>query len=166
MFHDSITPEQAALIERSRVFFVASAAPGLDDGPDGSGPVNVSPRGGVPLQVLSPNRVAWLDYPGSGNETVRHARSGGPVTLMVCSFESEDAAIIRLYGRARAEPLEDSPLADELTASSRTGLTAKPRQVVTVDVKRTQTSCGYGVPVYEFRRERQTTDRGRAYKGS
>ena len=67
---------------------------------------------------------------------------------------------------ARAVAFFSQASNSELTASSRTGLTAKPRQVVTVDVKRTQTSCGYGVPVYEFRRERQTTDRGRAYKGS
>ena len=164
MFHDGITPEQAALIESARVFFVASAAPGLESGPDGSGPVNVSPRGGVPLRILSPQRVAWLDYPGSGNETARHAGTGGAVTVMVCSFEAANAGIVRLYGRARTEPLDGSPLAQELLASTRTGLTAKPRQIVTVDVERTQTSCGYGVPVFEFVRERRTEDRGRAYK--
>ena len=164
MFHESITPQQASLIENSRVFFVASAAPGLEDGPDGSGPVNVSPRGGVPLKVLSPSRIAWLDYPGSGNETKRHSENGGAVTVMVCSFEAENAAIVRLYGRAKAEPVDASPLAEELLASTRAGLTATPRQVIGLDVERTQTSCGYGVPVFQFVRERQTDDRGRVYK--
>ncbi|WP_255578744.1 hypothetical protein [Deinococcus sp. RIT780] len=35
--------------------------------PDGR--VNVSPKGMDCLRVLGPNRVAWLNVTGSGNET-------------------------------------------------------------------------------------------------
>src|ERR671915_1385004 len=110
-YHPSITDEQAALIRNAAMFFVASADPRLANGPNDVGPVNVSPKGGVPLHMLGPNRVAYLDYRGSGNETARHCAAGGPITVMVCSFEEEDAAIVRLFGRGHATPLEESPLA-------------------------------------------------------
>jgi hypothetical protein len=160
----AITDEQAALIRNAPLFFVASADPALAAGPHGIGAVNVSPKGGVPLHILSPTRVAYLDYPGSGNETVRHSKAGGPMTIMVCSFESADAAIVRLYGRGSAEPLADSPLAETLLQDDRSGPTLLVRQVVTLEIESTMTSCGYGVPVMEFVRHRAAADRGRRYK--
>jgi hypothetical protein len=109
-YYPSITEEQAALIRNAPVFFVATADPQLAKGPHGVGPVNLSPKGGVRLRMLSPNRVAFLNRVGSGNETARHALAGGPITIMVCSFEAEHAAIVRLYGHARITPVADSPL--------------------------------------------------------
>ncbi len=162
--HDRITPEQQALIKAARVFFVASAAPGLDDGPAGQGPVNLSPKGAAALQVIDERRVAWLDYRGSGNETARHAEAGGPVTLMVMSMDAEDAAIVRLYGHARSLPLEDSPLAEQLRQAATGELGLPQRQVFEVTVERTQTSCGYGVPVFEYLGERSRAQRGRRFK--
>jgi hypothetical protein len=159
-----ITDEQAALIRNAPLFFIASAAPELEDGPNGIGPVNLSPKGGVPLHILGPNHVAYLDYVGSGNETARHARAGGPATIMVCSFEEGDAAIVRLFGKARVTPLAESPLAETLLGHGATELNARPRQVVELEVERTSTSCGYGVPVMEMVRDRRTADRGRSYK--
>jgi hypothetical protein len=162
-FFPSITDEQAALIRRASVFFVATADPALASGPHNVGPVNVSPKGGVPLHILTPNRVAFLDYPGSGNETARHALAGGPITLMVCAFEAENAAIVRLYGRARVLPLAGSPLAPILLQHGASELKA-PRQAIEIDVEQTMTSCGYGVPVMDFVRDRKPADRGRQYK--
>ena len=86
-YHPSITDEQAALICNATMFFVASADPQLARGPDDVGPVNVSPKGGVTLHIVDRNRVVYLDYRGSGNETARHCTAGGPITVMVCSFE-------------------------------------------------------------------------------
>jgi hypothetical protein len=162
-YFTSITPEQSELIRRCALFFVATADPALAPGPDGEGPVNLSPKGGVTLHQVSPHRVAFLDTRGSGNALARHANAGGPVTVMVCSFEAEDAAIVRLYGHARAVPLEQSDLAAVLKAEAR-HLMSSPRQVIVVDVERTLTSCGYGVPVMEVVRERRFEDRGRRYK--
>jgi hypothetical protein len=162
-FFPSITPEQAALIESCEMFFVASADPHLADAPDGSGPVNISPKGGVTLHLLSPNRIAYLDVNGSGNETARHAKAGGPVTVMVCSFSGPDAAVVRLYGHARVIAFDASAHAAVLQREAR-ALMSAPRQVIEVDVERTMTSCGYGVPVMARVRERQKADRGRRYK--
>jgi hypothetical protein len=87
-YYSSLTEEQTALIRNAPVFFVATADPHLAKGPHGIGPVNLSLKGGVRLHILSPNRVAFLDRVGSGNETARHSLAGGPITVMVCSFES------------------------------------------------------------------------------
>jgi hypothetical protein len=160
----ALTDAQIALIAKAPLFFVATADPAQANGPHGIGAVNVSPKGGVPLLIVSPNRVAFLDYPGSGNETARHAQAGSPVTLMVCSFDVADAAIVRLYGRATVQPLHDSPYAEALLNDDRRGPTLNVRQVIVLDVESTMTSCGYGVPVMEFVRHRAATDRGRRYK--
>jgi hypothetical protein len=163
-YHPSITDEQAALIRSATMFFVASADPQLACGPDNVGPVNVSPKGGVSLHILGPNRVAYLDYRGSGNETARHCAAGGPITVMVCSFEEENAAIVRLFGKARVTSLTESPLAKLLLERPAAELKGAPRQVVEVEIEQTMTSCGYGVPVLKFVRQRRTVDRGRLYK--
>jgi len=160
--HDHITDAQAALIRQSQVFFVASAAPDLSRGPANQGPVNLSPKGGTPLHIIDANRVAYLDYTGSGNETARHA--GGPMTLMVMSMSRTDAAVVRLYGTATVAPLEESPLRDLMLSEPAEDIALPPRQVIDVQIDGTQTSCGYGVPVYDFVAQRTRGERGRCYK--
>jgi hypothetical protein len=148
------------------MFFVGTVDPGLGLGPYGIGPLNISPKGGTPLHVITPTRVAYLDYAGSGDETARHLSAGGPITLMVCSFGADDAAIVRLYGRGETMPLEESLLAGRLLAEPATELRLPMRQVIDVAVERTATACGYGVPVLELVRQRRVADRGRRYKES
>lgn len=163
--YSSITPEQAALIREAKVFFVASAAPGLTSGPHGQGPVNLSPKGGVPLHILDDNRVAYLDLAGSGNETARHAHEGGPITIMLMSTSQEDAAVVRLFGRATVTPLDQWPLRDIIEVAppvEEIGLSK--RQVIDVAVESTQTSCGYGVPIMEYVAGRTRAQHGRRYK--
>lgn len=162
---DSITAEQRALIEAAPVFFIASAHPGLEAGPDGQGPVNLSPKGGVTLHVIDDRHVAYLDYGGSGNETARHALAQGPATVMVMST-NEDAAIVRLYGRATTTPLSESPLRERVLVESEptTSIGLGHRQVVEVEVESTATSCGYGVPLLEFHAQRTKSEHGRRYK--
>jgi hypothetical protein len=163
-YHPSITDEQAELIRNASLFFVASADPRLATGPNDVGPVNVSPKGGVPLHILGPNRVAYLDYPGSGNETARHCAAGGPITVMIASFEGGEAAIVRLFGKATVTPLNDSALKDVMLASPAAELKNRARQVIEVEIDNTMTSCGYGVPVMSLVRQRRVVDRGRRYK--
>jgi hypothetical protein len=161
---DHITPEQAKLIRSSPVFFVASVAADLSKGPDGQGPVNLSPKGGSPLHIIGPNRVAYLDYTGSGNETSRHARAAGPITVMVMSMGADDAAIVRLFGHATVSSVEESPLAELLLSATADNIELPVRQAVDIAVEATQTSCGYGVPVFEFVSQRVRSERGRRYK--
>ena len=160
---DHITNEQADLIRNAKVFFVASADPTMGDGPSGEGPVNLSPKGAADLQVIDRHTVAYFDYRGSGNETARHTAAGGPITVMVTSFD-EDAAIVRLYGHDKAVPLEESVLAEQAEALRAVDIPTAERQVIEINVDCTQTSCGYGVPVYEYQGDRSRDQRGRRYK--
>jgi hypothetical protein len=163
-YYSAISDEQAALIKAAPMFFVATAAPASAEVPEKLGPINLSPKGGVPLHILNPNRVAFLDYAGSGNETARHTSAGSPITVLICSFEEDNAAIVRLYGRASVTPVEQSALAEKLLAEGATDLKSRPRQVIEIQVEKTMTSCGYGVPVMALTRQRRTADRGRRYK--
>ena len=83
---------------------------------------------------------------------------------MVCSFEEADCAIVRLYGKASAVPFENSRIAEQLFQSPAAELKLPPRQVIEIEVEQTQTSCGYGVPLMSFARERRVADRGRRFK--
>jgi hypothetical protein len=163
---DRITQQQAELILNSPMFFVASVAPDLGHGAQGQGPINLSPKGGSPLHIIDPHRVAYLDYTGSGNETGRHALLGGPITLMVMSMNGGDAAVVRLYGRATVCPVEESPLRDLLLSSPAHSIELPIRQAVDVAIDSTVTSCGYGVPVFEFVSQRVRAERGRRFKAA
>ena len=163
-FFESITDEQADLIETASLFFIASAHPQLTSDIKGAGPVNISPKGGVKLHIIDRNHVAYLDYTGSGNETARHALAGGPITIMTVAFDATNAAIVRLYGTASVTALADSPFADLLLATSTAEINLPERQVIEIHIDKTMTSCGYGVPVMEFIQERTTGQRGRRYK--
>ncbi len=163
-YFDSITDEQQELIRDSPLFFVASVSGDLSLGPNDEGPVNLSPKGGNPLLIIDRNRVAYLDLAGSGNETARHAAVGGVITIMVCSFSREDAAIVRLYGRASVMDIENHHYSESLLDTFEKGIALPARQIVEVAVTRTVTSCGYGVPVMDYVSERTTEYRGRSYK--
>ncbi len=160
--YEALTAPQIELIHQSKLFFIASAHPGLEAGPEGQGPVNCSPKGNVPIHVIDSTTVAFLDYHGSGNETARHASAQGPVTVMFMSMDARDAAIVRLFGHAEIQPLETSPHAQRLLelSPSREGL----RQIVVVHIESTQTSCGFGVPIFEYQGDRSSAGRGRRFK--
>src|ERR1700676_4456634 len=94
---DDVAPR---FIEAQRVFFVASAPL------DASGHVNLSPKGLDTFRILGPTTVAYLDFHGSGVETIAHLRENGRVVLMFCAFQGPPD-IFRLYGRGRVvEPHE------------------------------------------------------------
>ena len=73
-WYECITDELKEFIERQHMFFVATAPASSE------GEVNLSPKGRTLLHVLGPNRVAYLDYPGSGNETARHLADDDRIT--------------------------------------------------------------------------------------
>jgi pyridoxamine 5'-phosphate oxidase-like protein len=150
---NEIMDRHRAFIEAQQMYFVATAAR--------NGRVNVSPKGLDSLRVLSPTRVVWLNGTGSGNETAAHLLDVPRITLMFCSFAREPL-ILRLYGQARAvhrgDPEWDSLLAlfPPMTGS---------RNIFVVDVDLVHTSCGYGVPLYEFVGQRELMDSWATKKG-
>lgn len=140
-------------IEAQRVFFVATAAR--------DGRVNVSPKGLDSLRVLGPNRVAWLNGTGSGNETAAHLLDTNRMTIMFCSFDTKPL-ILRLYGTVRTIHAGDPDWADLLDLFPPM---QGSRNIFDVDVDLVQTSCGFGVPLMDFVAERETMAQWSAKKG-
>ncbi len=141
-----LTSTHQEFIQKQQLFFVATA-PLMADGH-----VNISPKGLDAFRVLSPTRVAYLDLTGSGNETSAHVVENGRVTVMFCSFDRQPL-ILRLYGQGTTIlPHEDQWLDLEAHFPSMVGT----RQIIVIDIHRVQTSCGYGVPIYDYQGQRST----------
>src|SRR5262249_1022861 len=109
-----------------------------------------SPKGLDTFRILGPNSVADLDLTGSGIETVAHLRQNGRITLMFCAFEGKPL-ILRLYGRGWVVEPSD-PEWDGLIA--RFPEYPGARSVVVVALERIADSCGFAVPLYEYKGER------------
>lgn len=137
---DSITPELQAFITAQPLFFVATAPLSA------TGHVNLSPKGLDSFRILSPNRVAYLDLTGSGNETSAHLLENGRITFMFCAFQGAPC-ILRLYGLGRVILSEAGEWADLHPLFSPI---AGARQIIVADIDRVQTSCGLGVPLLEY----------------
>src|SRR6476659_5813712 len=90
--YESISPELKEWLVRQPVFFVATAPT------SGDAHINCSPKGGDTFRVLGPNEVGYLDYTGSGAETVAHLRENGRIVVMFCAFDGPPK-IVRLHGR-------------------------------------------------------------------
>lgn len=156
---EGIDDKLAAFMTSQPVFFVATAPLSTD------GHINCSPKGNRDeFAVLSPNAVAYLDQTGSGSETIAHLRENGRVVVMFCAF-SGPPRIVRLHGTGRVVAVDD-PGFDEIAAHFRTRSGVGVRSVITVEVERVADSCGYGVPLMEFRRHRPTMDQWSARKGA
>ncbi len=155
--HPKITPALNEFISRQHLFFVASAPLNLE------GHVNLSPKGLDSFCILSPKQVAYLDLVGSGNETSAHLRENGRITFMFCAFDGPPN-ILRLYGKGRTvlpgQP-EWEALAQHFTLRDFVGA----RQIIVAEITRVQTSCGYGVPLYEYQGERDQLPRWAEKKG-
>jgi len=141
---EGIDDRLARWIAAQPMFFVGTAP--LD--PDGH--LNVSPKAPIgTLRVLGPSSVAYLDFVGSGAETIAHLRENGRIVIMLCAF-SGPPRILRLHGRGSivvaGEPGFDALL--ESCAFDDVGAVPEARRsIVTVSVERIADSCGYGVPL-------------------
>jgi hypothetical protein len=152
---DAIDDQVRAFIEKQHIFFTGSAAP--------TGRVNVSPKGMDALRVLGPNRVAYLDLTGSGNETSAHLAASPEhrLTIMFCAFEGAPL-ILRLYGHGTVHRLgtkEYEALLPHFTEIM------GARQIVELEIEMVQTSCGYAVPFMDYREDRPNLVRWAENKG-
>lgn len=144
--YDSIDGTLAEWIERQHLFFVGTAPLAAD------GHVNVSPKGDLRwFRIVGPREVAYLDFVGSGAETIAHARENGRIVVMFCAFDGPPR-IVRLHGRATILPPEH-----ELAARFDPPEHAV-RSVIHVEVSRIADSCGYGVPLMHYEGKRTQYD--------
>lgn len=143
-FFDAIADDHRAFIAKQPMFFVATAADGAR--------INLSPKGMDSFRVLGPNRVAYLDLGGSGNETQANLAADGRITLMFCAFDNP-ALILRLYGRG-SFVVAGEPGYDALAAHF--PRLPGARQIFDIAVESLQTSCGWGVPRMTLDHQRLT----------
>ena len=139
-----IDDDLQAFIAAQRMFFVATAP--LDT----AGHVNLSPKGLDTLRILGPRQIAYLDYVGSGAETIAHLKENGRIALMWCAFEGPPK-IVRVHGRGNVLAPDDAEY-----QRLRPLFPAQPdaRTIIVVSVRRVASSCGFGVPLYRFERNR------------
>jgi hypothetical protein len=153
-FYPELNNALRNFIGEQKIFFTATAPT--------EGHINLSPKGMNTFRCLDDKTVAYLDLTGSGNETAAHLNENGRMTFMFCSF-SKEPKILRLYGLGRVINQRDAAwselygLFDPLPGV---------RQIFVMDIEMVQTSCGFGVPLYEFQGERETLCRFAESKGT
>ncbi|MEV0716534.1 pyridoxamine 5'-phosphate oxidase family protein [Asanoa sp. NPDC050611] len=157
--HEKIDGRLREFIEAQHMFFVATAPSGDD------GHVNLSPKGmGGTFAVLGEHRVAYLDFHGSGAETLAHLRQNGRITIMFCAFQGPPN-IVRLHGRGSYTPIGDPDIGEMLRHFPDAPDLGGLRGVVTVEVGRVSDSCGYAVPFMSYEGDRDLLLRWSERKG-
>jgi hypothetical protein len=137
------------------MFFVATAPLAAD------GHVNVSPKGmDGTFTVLGPRQVAYLDYFGSGIETIAHLRENGRIVVMFCAFDGAPN-IVRLHGRGRGVLPDNAGFAelrDRFAKNRERGV----RSIIVIDLDRVSDSCGFAVPLMQHVANRDVLDKAQA----
>jgi Pyridoxamine 5'-phosphate oxidase len=154
--HDALTDTIRAFIEAQQMFFVATAPL------DAAGRLNLSPKGLDTLRVLRPRTIVYLDYVGSGSETVAHVRQNGRIVLMWCAFAGPPS-IVRVHGRAEVIEPQDPEYPELGGLFGATG--AGVRSIIRIAVERVAETCGFGVPLYDYKSQRSQLTRWAEHKG-
>lgn len=151
-----ITPKLAEWISKQHVYFVSTAPLAAD------GFVNCSPKGMDSFRVIDSQTIAYLDIAGSGIETVAHLQENGRIVVMFCAFEGPPK-IVRLHGHGDA--LLPGTTDFDLLRPHFPDLPGV-RSIIRIELNRVSDSCGYGVPLMDFRSERDTLSSWAEKKGS
>ena len=144
--YDKIDDKIAAWVQKQKMFFVASAP--LDQ----EGSINCSPKGGDTLRIINERCIAYLEYGGSGVETIAHIRDNGRMVIMLCAFEGPPK-IFRFHGQGEVVSRNDDAFGSMMEHFEGIDLRGV-RSIIKLNVERISDSCGYGVPTYTFEGER------------
>ncbi len=153
--YNQISEEHREFIEKQKLFFVCTSP--LSAG----GHINLSPKGFDCFRVLSPTKVGYLDMVGSGNETSAHLLENGRITFMFCAFDGPPK-ILRLYGKGYTVLPGDGEW-NEL--SKQFAVLPAARQIIVADISQVKSSCGFGVPLYNYDGQRDHTIKWAENKG-
>jgi hypothetical protein len=153
---DSFNDQLRSFIGRQKMFFVATAPLTSE------GHVNVSPKGlAGTFAVLDDRTIAYLDFTGSGVETIAHLRENGRICVMFCAFEGPPR-IVRVHGVGDVvEPSDDEFEPLRARFDEYPGV----RSIIRIRARRISDSCGYGVPLYDYQGERDQLSRWAENKG-
>lgn len=153
--HENIDSVLQSWIEKQKIFFVATAPLSAD------GHVNVSPKGLDSFRILSSTQVAYQDLTGSGIETIAHINENKRIVIMFCAFEGPPK-IVRLYGKGEVilPEHEQFHFFEEKFPKHKS-----TRAYINIALTRIQDSCGYGVPLYDFKSDRDVLTKWAEAKG-
>ena len=150
---DQLTEDHIDFIKDQKVFFVATGV--------AEGTINLSPKGLDSLRVVENNRILWMNLTGSGNETAAHVQENPRMTLMMNAFEGK-ALILRIYGKAKVIHQLDEEWKEFVDLFP---YSEGSRQIFDLSIDLVQTSCGWAVPEYEFKKERDILDKSNKVAG-
>ena len=153
--YKTIEPRLQEWIQKQHLFFVSTAPLSSD------GLVNCSPKGLDTFRILDDNTVAYLDLTGSGVETIAHLKENQRITIMFCAFEGPPN-ILRLYGKG--EVLERGSNGYQQLAPDFEEFPGA-RSIIKINVTRIADSCGYAIPLYEFKEDRDILQKWTERKG-
>lgn len=153
---EKLEPRLKTFIEKQKLFFVSTAPLSSD------GLINCSPKGLDSLRILDDTTVAYIDLTGSGAETIAHLKENKRITFLFCAFDGPPK-LVRLYGKGTVHE-RDTPEFEALKAHFPDYLSA--RSIIKVELTRISDSCGYTVPLYEFKEDRDTMKKWVDNKGA
>ena len=143
-FTEKLSTKNIEFIKNQKMFFVSTVPK--------KGKINISPKGlDDTFKIIDENTILWLNYFGSGNETAAHLLEDNRMTIMFCAFEG-DANILRLYCETKCIQEKDKNWEEYINYFS---LKRAARQVFEVKVLSVNSSCGMGVPLYNFVSQRE-----------
>lgn len=148
--------KHSAFIKRQHMFFTASAAKDAH--------INISPRSTDYFEIVDANEVIYLDRTGSGNETAAHLKADGRMTIMFCAVEGPPQ-ILRLYGKGEIIHRDTDEYTTLIAQYFNNEAPMGARQIVRLKFHLVKTSCGYGMPLFEYKDERASIDNWEQNKG-
>jgi len=143
-------------IGKQKLFFVGTAPLNKD------GLINLSPKGFDSFRILDDHTVAYIDLTGSGVETIAHLKENQRITFLFCAFEGPPK-LVRLYGEGQVYE-RDCAAFNALKTLFPDYMSA--RAIIKVNLTRIADSCGYTVPLYEFKTDRDTMKKWVTHKGA
>lgn len=142
--NDFISDGHKAWIENQKMFFVATAPLAAN------GLINLSPKGLDSFRIITPTMVVYQDLTGSGVETIAHIKENKRIVIMFCAFEGSPK-IVRLYGQGEIIFPADERFCE---MEMRFPLRIATRAFIICYVDQVRDSCGYGVPLFDFKQDR------------
>jgi hypothetical protein len=149
-FYETIPKSMIEWILQQKVFWIASAPLSA------LGHVNVSPKGGQYFGIVDPTTFWYIDLTGSGVETLSHLQEpgNGRITVLFNAFEGPPK-IVRLWGKG--EVLEyGTKKFQEFVKEHNVKTIDGTRAVVVVHIHQVGSSCGFSMPVFDFKDFRPT----------
>jgi hypothetical protein len=153
--YEHIQPELASWIGKQKMFFVSTAPLSAE------GHINCSPKGLDSFRIIDGQSVVYQDLTGSGVETIAHVQENKRILIMFCAFEGPPK-IVRLHGTGSVITPDHSDYEqyDHLFPEKQ-----GTRAYIHIEVTRISDSCGYSVPLYDFKQDRDVLDKWAANKG-